>query len=442
MPHHPALVLIVLAAVASGQPPARQGLTPAHPRAAASAAPMVSHVNPALFRGAQYRLVGPSRGGRVTAVAGVPSQPKTFYMGVASGGLFRTVDAGLNWVPISDGKIPVGSMGSIAVADSDPEDHLRRHRLGRPAQQRVDGAGRLQDHRRRGDVAFRRAVQRGADCRRSHPSHQPRHRVGRGNRGCLQAQRPARGLQDRGRREDLEKGPVRRRRGRGDGRGGPPGQPDARVCVDVAARTQALDDHQRLEGRRFLQEHGRRGQLREDHRGPAFRPDWEGQPGGDRRPARSHLWPDRGAPGRRLVPLGRQRQDVDPRQHAALVAAAALLLHDARGRPDERRRRVRGRRRLFQVGGRRQGVRGPAHPARRQPRHLDQPERRPHHDPGERRRGERLDGRRPDMVVAAQSADRRVLRSVGRRQVSLPSVRRAAGQHDRDHHEPGRAVRA
>ena len=77
-------------------------------------------VDPALFKGMKYRLVGPSRGGRVTTVTGVPSQPRTFYMGVASGGLFRTTDGGTTWTPISDGKIPVGSMGSIAVADSDP----------------------------------------------------------------------------------------------------------------------------------------------------------------------------------------------------------------------------------------------------------------------------------------------------------------------------------
>ena len=74
----------------------------------------------ALFRGLEYRLVGPSRGGRVTTVTGVPSQPKTFYMGVASGGLWRTTDGGATWVPIGDGKIPVGSMGAIAVADSNP----------------------------------------------------------------------------------------------------------------------------------------------------------------------------------------------------------------------------------------------------------------------------------------------------------------------------------
>jgi hypothetical protein len=50
--------------------------------------------SPEFFNGLRYRLVGPSRGGRVTTVTGVPSQPTTFYMGVASGGLFRTTDNG------------------------------------------------------------------------------------------------------------------------------------------------------------------------------------------------------------------------------------------------------------------------------------------------------------------------------------------------------------
>lgn len=78
-------------------------------------------VDPALFKGLRYRLVGPSRGGRVTSVTGVPSQPKTFYMGAASGGVFRTIDSGATWASITDGKIPLGSIGSIAVADSDPK---------------------------------------------------------------------------------------------------------------------------------------------------------------------------------------------------------------------------------------------------------------------------------------------------------------------------------
>ena len=77
-------------------------------------------VDSSFFNGLRYRLVGPSRGGRVTTVTGVPSQPKTFYMGVASGGLFKTTDNGVTWTPITDGKIPLGSTGSVAVADSDP----------------------------------------------------------------------------------------------------------------------------------------------------------------------------------------------------------------------------------------------------------------------------------------------------------------------------------
>src|SRR6188768_3828349 len=106
--------------------PVRSSTQPAPPRPAPRAsaprvsAPMVPSVDPALFKGMRYRLVGPSRGGRVTTVTGVPSQPRTFYMGVASGGVFRTTDAGATWVPITDGKVPVASMGSIAVAESNP----------------------------------------------------------------------------------------------------------------------------------------------------------------------------------------------------------------------------------------------------------------------------------------------------------------------------------
>ncbi|HKO16325.1 MAG TPA: hypothetical protein VJU87_08800, partial [Gemmatimonadaceae bacterium] len=89
------------------------------PRVRAAAPPMAS-VDPSLFHGLRYRMVGPNRGGRVTAVTGVASQPLTFYMGVASGGVWKTTDAGGNWFPISDGKIPVGSIGAIEVAASDP----------------------------------------------------------------------------------------------------------------------------------------------------------------------------------------------------------------------------------------------------------------------------------------------------------------------------------
>jgi photosystem II stability/assembly factor-like uncharacterized protein len=94
---------------------------PAVPPAATAAAPPMAGADPALLKGLRYRLVGPPRGGRVTAVTGVPSQPRTFYMGVASGGVFRTMDAGASWTPITDGKVPLGSIGAIAVAHTDPK---------------------------------------------------------------------------------------------------------------------------------------------------------------------------------------------------------------------------------------------------------------------------------------------------------------------------------
>jgi photosystem II stability/assembly factor-like uncharacterized protein len=95
-------------------------LPQAYAQAPATRPVMMPSVDSMFFNGLRYRLVGPQRGGRVTTVTGVPSQPKTFYMGVASGGLFRTTDGGATWTPITDGKVPLGSTGSVAVADSDP----------------------------------------------------------------------------------------------------------------------------------------------------------------------------------------------------------------------------------------------------------------------------------------------------------------------------------
>ncbi len=67
----------------------------------------------------KYRLVGPFRGGRVTTVAGVPSEPFTFYFGSTGGGVWKTTSAGEAWKNISDGFFGVGSIGAIAVAPSD-----------------------------------------------------------------------------------------------------------------------------------------------------------------------------------------------------------------------------------------------------------------------------------------------------------------------------------
>jgi photosystem II stability/assembly factor-like uncharacterized protein len=73
----------------------------------------------AVIAGLPWRLLGPFRGGRVLAVAGVPGEREHFYFGSVNGGVWETRDAGRTWVPIFDSQ-PIGSIGSIAVAPSDP----------------------------------------------------------------------------------------------------------------------------------------------------------------------------------------------------------------------------------------------------------------------------------------------------------------------------------
>ncbi len=72
------------------------------------------------FDAYKYRNVGPFRGGRVTAIEGVPSQPNVFYMGATGGGVWKTEDYGTSWNNISDGYFPTPSIGAISVSLTDP----------------------------------------------------------------------------------------------------------------------------------------------------------------------------------------------------------------------------------------------------------------------------------------------------------------------------------
>ncbi len=72
-----------------------------------------------LFSNMRWREIGPMRAGRTRALAGVPSQPATFYFGAVNGGVWKTTDAGHTWQSLWDAQ-PSGSIGAIAVADSDP----------------------------------------------------------------------------------------------------------------------------------------------------------------------------------------------------------------------------------------------------------------------------------------------------------------------------------
>src|SRR5690348_9389732 len=81
----------------------------------ASAAP----ITPELYSGLRWRMIGPFRGGRTVAAAGIPSQPNVFYVAATNGGVWKTDDAGRTWNPIFDLQ-PTGSIGALAIAPSDP----------------------------------------------------------------------------------------------------------------------------------------------------------------------------------------------------------------------------------------------------------------------------------------------------------------------------------
>ncbi|MGD0569461.1 MAG: hypothetical protein ABSA78_13755 [Candidatus Sulfotelmatobacter sp.] len=73
------------------------------------------------WKGLQYRLVGPFRGGRVVAVSGVVGQDNVYYFGATAGGVWKTTDGGINWKPIFDKtKDASQAIGAIAVSESDP----------------------------------------------------------------------------------------------------------------------------------------------------------------------------------------------------------------------------------------------------------------------------------------------------------------------------------
>src|SRR5471030_1672986 len=75
--------------------------------------------DPKLYSALQWRMIGPFRGGRTVAAAGIADQPNVFYIGVNNGGVWKTDDYGRTWKPIFDSQ-PTGSIGAVALAPSDP----------------------------------------------------------------------------------------------------------------------------------------------------------------------------------------------------------------------------------------------------------------------------------------------------------------------------------
>ncbi len=106
------------------------------------------------FSNFEYRNVGPTRGGRVTAVAGTVDAPGTFFLGASGGGVWKTTDYGQTWKPVSDNDFATPSIGDIAVAQNDSNivyvgtgsDGLRSNVIvGKGVYKSIDG-GQSWDH--------------------------------------------------------------------------------------------------------------------------------------------------------------------------------------------------------------------------------------------------------------------------------------------------------
>ena len=106
-----AVALVPASAVAQGRVAQPAATTPAV---------AVTAFDTTVFRAISWRNVGPSRGGRANAVAGIATQPLTYFVGYTGGGVWRTENAGISWRNISDGFFKTSSIGAIGIAPSDP----------------------------------------------------------------------------------------------------------------------------------------------------------------------------------------------------------------------------------------------------------------------------------------------------------------------------------
>jgi photosystem II stability/assembly factor-like uncharacterized protein len=361
----------------------------------ALAGALAAQVPASLLSKLEWRSLGPSIGGRVVAVAGVPGNPTLYYMGAVGGGIWKSTDAGTQWVNISDGKLPSisPSVGAIAVAASNPsviyagmgESDIRTDMIPGDGMYKSTDAGRTWTY---------------AGLRATHTisaiAIDPKNPdvVYVSSMGHVFAPDPERGVFKTT-----------------DG-----GKTWSKVLF-VNNQTGAID---------VVMDPG--------HPDVLYAAMWQAQ--------RTPYSLISGGPGSGLYKTtdggahwtnltrnaGLPAGIIDPHLQGLAPTPARLLLHRHLRRSAKSQRRLRAqRRRALGLARRRQDLQPAAPAPRRQPYRLDQPAAHARPARGQRRRRHRLARRRQDLEQRAQPAHRPVLSRQPRRPVPLPRLRRAAG---------------
>ena len=320
----------------------------------------------------RWRNVGPYRGGRVVAVAGVRDQPYVYYFGGTGGGIWKTTDGGIRWSQRVRRPARHGLRGRGGRRGVRPERGLRRDGRGLHPRERLARRRRLPLHGR-GPVPGRtwacaRPARSGAcaSTRRTRTSSTwprsdtrsgaTRSAASSGRATAAKSWRKVLFVDDATGAIDIDMDPDQ------------PPRPVRRV---LAGGAHALEPGERRAGQRPLQDDGRRRHLEEDRR--------RGAPQGSLGPRRGHrlarqpepaVGADRSGGGRGL-PQRRRRRHLEAHQQRAAAAPARLVLHARLRRPEERGRGVRPQRRVLPLAGRRPLVHAHPRPAQRQPRPVD-----------------------------------------------------------------------